>query len=222
MRPGLSEERKLWKRGYSGIAGIDEAGRGPFAGPVVAAAVVVYPKFQKSIISSFRGIADSKKLTPQKREYFFRSLCLHPGIEWGMGKTKEQEIDQVNIVEATKRAMQKAVRALQRKLRKNKIEVDYLLLDGNFLITSKKEQICVMRGDEKIFSCALASIVAKVQRDRMMRQYHHQYPANGFDRHKGYGTAFHREMIRKYGLCPIHRRSFAVLGDSLRLRRSYA
>ena len=204
----LTHERKLWKKGYGGIVGIDEVGRGPFAGPVLAVAVIVHPESYRKVAVALRGLADSKKLSQRKREYFFQTAFEHPGIEWGIGKSSEKEIDKMNILESTKRAMEKAVATLKRKLGKKKI--DYLLLDGNFLIRSLIEQESMVRGDEKIFSCALASVVAKVTRDRMMVKYHLKYPQYGFDRNKGYGTVFHRLMIKKHGLCPIHRRSFRI------------
>ena len=201
----LTYEQRLWKKGYQGIVGIDEAGRGPYAGPVVAAALTVYPEYQRKVITAFRGLADSKKLSEQKREYFFQLAIAHPGIVWGVGKSSEKEIDRINILEGTKRAMEKAVRSL-----KKRNSVDYLLLDGNFSIRSMLQQESVVRGDEKIFSCALASVIAKVTRDRIMVKYHEEYPAYGFNTNKGYGTAFHRLVIKKHGLCPIHRRSFRI------------
>lgn len=201
----LTQEQRLWKKGYKGVVGIDEVGRGPFAGPVVAAALMVYPKYQRKIVTVFKGLADSKKLSEQKREYFFQLAFEHPGIAWGIGKSSEKEIDKINILEGTKRAMEKAVGALKKKK-----SVDYLLLDGNFSIRSTLWQKSVIRGDEKIFSCALASVIAKVTRDRIMVKYHEKYPEYGFNTNKGYGTTFHRLVIKKYGLCPIHRRSFRI------------
>jgi len=204
----LTYERKLWKKGYRQVAALDEVGRGPFAGPVVAAALVVYPQYQRKIATVFRGLADSKKLSRQKREYFFQIALNHPGIEWGIGKSSEKEVDKLNILESTKKAMQKAIFSLKRKLGKKII--DYLVLDGNFLIRSSIAQESMIRADEKIFSCALASIIAKVTRDNMMAKYHVEYPLYGFDRNKGYGTKFHQLMIKKHGFCPLHRRSFNI------------
>ncbi|MCP6726597.1 MAG: ribonuclease HII [Patescibacteria group bacterium] len=201
----LTKELRLWKKGYTGVVGIDEVGRGPFAGPVVAVALMVYPESKKKIATAFRGLADSKKLSERKREYFFKLAFEHSGIEWGIGKSSEKKIDKMNILESTKRAMEKAVVALNKKKK-----IDYLLLDGNFSIVSTLQQESVIRGDEKIFSCALASVIAKVTRDKMMVKYHQHYPKYRFDRNKGYGTAFHRLVIKKHGLCPIHRKSFRI------------
>ena len=199
----FTQERKLWKKGYTRVVGIDEVGRGPFAGPVVAAAVMIYPEQQRRVVAAFRGLADSKKLSEKKREYFFALAIEHTGIVWRVGKSSEKQIDNINILEGTKRSMEKAVRSLEKE-----IPVDYILLDGNFPIISSVEQQSIIKGDESIFSCALASVIAKVTRDRLMRKYHEKYPKYGFDMHKGYGTVFHRLMIKKHGLCPIHRRSF--------------
>lgn len=216
--PHLKEEKKLWSSGYKAVAGLDEAGRGPLAGPVVAGAIVIIKRKAKSetfvpslgrgkrktktqSLKCLAGVKDSKKLTVIQREKFFKILTNHPQIKWGIGKVSEKIIDKINILEATKLAMVKAVKDLG-------FRADYLILDGNFRIDSPIPQISIIRGDEKVFSCAAASIIAKVYRDRLMQKYHKKYPRYGFSRHKGYPTKAHKAAIKKYGFCPIHRRTF--------------
>jgi len=179
------------------IAGIDEAGRGPLAGPVTAAAIVAPALNIKA--------TDSKKMTPRAREEVFEFLKLHPEVEWGIGRVSEKVIDRINILEATKLAMRRAVVNLEKKL---SYPVDFLLIDGNFGIGTNKPQKSIIKGDEKIFLISLASIVAKVTRDRGMKRYHKQYPEYEFACHKGYGTKVHYEMLVKHGPCKIHRKTF--------------
>lgn len=198
--PSLNEEKKLWKNGFKRVACLDEAGRGPLAGPVTAAVVVIKPgsRFQ---VSGFRNIKDSKKLTPERRERFYRLLIKNPAIEWGIGKVSEKVIDKINILEATKLAMKKAIAKLKKK-------PDFLILDGNFKLDLPILQKSIIKADEKVFSCAAASILAKVSRDRIMQKYHLKYPRYRFDQHKGYPTKLHRRLLKKYGRCKIHRKSF--------------
>ncbi len=216
--------------------GLDEVGRGPLAGPVVAAAVVFcHPALdagsrKKNWIPAFAGmtkktIRDSKKLSTTQRERWYEILTNHAYIKWGIGQVSETIIDKVNIFEATKLAMKKAIANLKKRncrasdgrhmydregtLEKN--EIDFLLIDGNFVLDDLAiNQKAVIRGDEKILSCAAASIIAKVTRDRLMQKYHKKFPRYGFDQHKGYGTIKHFRAIKKYGPCPIHRRTFAT------------
>jgi len=204
-RPTLQEEKKLWKKGYKRVAGLDEAGRGPLAGPVVAGAVMIRRSdCQRCDLlrrSHLKDIKDSKKLSAKKREEFYKILTKHPAIKWGIGKVSERVIDRINILEATKLAMVRAFEKLKRK-------PDFLILDGNFKINSEIPQKSIVKGDEKVFSCSCASIIAKVTRDRIMKRYHKKYPQYGFDRHKGYPTKHHRQMLKKYGPCKIHRKTF--------------
>lgn len=183
------------------MVGIDEAGRGPLAGPVVAAATCVTAAKTKKLL---KGIKDSKKLTSKKREEIFQILKENSDVEWGTGRVSEKVIDRINILEATKLAMKRAVRGLEKKCS----SVDFLIIDGNFGINSAIPQKSIIKADEKVFSCAAASIIAKVSRDRMMLRYHKKYPCYCFDRHKGYPTKFHRKMLKKHGPCEIHRKSF--------------
>lgn len=195
----LRKEKHLWKKGYKYVAGLDEAGRGPLAGPVVAAAVIISAKLQFKTKSLLKEVRDSKKLSPKKREMLYKLLTKEPNIEWGIGRVSENMIDKINILEATKLAMKKAV---------NNLKTDYLVLDGNFKIDLDIPQKPIRKGDSKIFSIAAASIIAKVTRDRIMKRYHKKYPKYGFDKHKGYATKFHRQVLRKHGPCKIHRMSF--------------
>ena len=211
--PNFNEEKKLWKRGYKKVVGLDEVGRGSLAAPVAAVAVFVEPKTKNHLFKKFKGIKDSKKLSFKKREMFCKMIINHPQIKWGIGRVSETTIDKINILEATKLAMKKAVQNLEKKLKEKqkKGPVDFLLIDGTFGINLDISQKSIIKADEKVFSCTAASIVAKVARDRMMKRYHKKYPQYGFDRHRGYGTKLHREMIKKYGPCKIHRKTFHMV-----------
>jgi len=205
--PNLKEEKKLWRKGYKRVAGLDESGRGPLAGPVIAAAMRIKPRLN----SKFKHLQlkDSKKLTPKKREEFYKFLIKNPAIEWGIGRVSEKVIDKINILEATKLAMKKAFKNLNCKLQiANCRKVAFLILDGNFKLDLPIPQKSIIKADEKVFSCAAASVIAKVTRDRIMKRYHKKYPRYGFDKHKGYPTRLHRRMLKKYGPCKIHRKSF--------------
>ena len=226
--PNFNEEKKLWKKGYKCVVGLDEAGRGPLAGPVVAAAVLFnnfqFPIFNfRSIFNEpiLKQIKDSKQLTSIQREKIYNYFKKNPDIKWGVGIVSEKVIDKINILEATKLAMEKALASLRarhsgrgnlnsRLLRRFTPRNDewFLLIDGNFEINSIVRQKSVVKGDQKVFSCALASIFAKVTRDKIMEKEDKKYPNYGFAKHKGYGTAFHFKMIKKHGPCKIHRKSF--------------
>ena len=194
LKEMLKIEDSLYSEGYEYICGIDEAGRGPLCGPVVAAAVIL-PK-DKYI----EGVNDSKKLSPKKREKLYDDIKKE-AISVGIGIMDVDIIEEINILNATKLAMIKAVKDL-------KIKPDYLLIDGNQLIDIDIEKQTVVSGDAKSESIAAASIIAKVTRDRMLINFDKLYPEYGFAKHKGYGTKIHIEAIKKYGLTPIHRKSF--------------
>jgi len=194
----LNEEQKLFNHGYKWVAGIDEAGRGPLAGPVVAACVVCQPDFK--IKDKLTIIKDSKKLTAKKREELFDVIKEH--FEIGIGICDHQTIDKINILQAAFLSMKKAIGALKQK-------PDFIMLDGKFKIPNCSfRQQAIIRGDELIFSIAAASIIAKVTRDRIMLKMHEIYPDYGFNQHKGYGTKLHLERLQKHGPCSIHRMSF--------------
>jgi ribonuclease HII len=187
-------EKALKQEGYTAIAGIDEAGRGPLAGPVVSAAVILPPDFDGE------GVNDSKKLTQRQRERLFERIYQEARAV-GIGIVDALEIDRINILQAARRCMAMAVTNLVP-------QPDYLLIDGNFDIPSGIPQESIVKGDSRSISIAAASIVAKVSRDHLMQRYHDDYPQFGFDRHKGYPTKAHKAAIAAHGPCWIHRRSF--------------
>ena len=193
-----SFERKARGCGYRIIAGIDEAGRGPLAGPVVAAAVILPPGYEHP------EITDSKKLSPRQRERLY-GIIERDAVSIGIGVVEAPVIDAVNILQATLLAMKDAVLELSPS-------PDYLLIDGLNRIDLAIHQETIIRGDSRSLSVASASIVAKVSRDRLMEMYHRQFPQYNFLRNKGYGTREHREAILKFGRSKIHRRSFRVAG----------
>lgn len=190
----LEIEHLIWQENIQFIAGIDEAGRGPLAGPVAAGAVIFKPH------DYIEFVKDSKKLSAKQRDELFE-LIIEKALTYGVGIVDNTEIDRINIRQATFKAMRMAIGSLSQN-------PQYLLIDGEELPDKLYRQEAVIDGDDRCFTIAAASILAKVTRDRLMLEYHQQYPQYGFDRHKGYGTQFHREMIKKYGPCPIHRRSF--------------
>ena len=187
-------EKNATQQGCKDIAGIDEAGRGPLAGPVVSAAVILPMSFQNP------DITDSKKLSPAKRERLF-NLIYDMAVAIGIGIVDAVEIDRINILQASLLSMAIAVENLDP-------QPDHLLIDGNFPIPSELSQQPIPKGDSLSISIAAASIIAKVSRDRLMQSYHHYYPQFDFPKHKGYPTKAHRNAIRKFGFSPIHRRSF--------------
>jgi len=193
-----SFERSAGRRGYRVIAGIDEAGRGPLAGPVVAAAVLLPSGYEHP------GINDSKKLSAKKRESLYEVIQTD-AIAIGVGVSEVRVIDSLNILRATLLAMKEAVCGLG-------VRPDYLLIDGLNGIELDIPQEPIVHGDSLSISIAAASIIAKVSRDRLMEMYHRQFPGYNFRKNKGYGTREHREAIVKYGRCKIHRRSFHVAG----------
>lgn len=198
--PNLKEEKKLWQKGFKNVVGIDEAGRGPLAGPVVAAAFILKTRNKKLV----GDIKDSKTLSSKKREELYKFLKKSPDVEFSVAKVSEKIIDKINILEATKLAMKKAVEKLKSK-------PNYLILDGKTKINIKISQKTIIKGDNKVFSCACASIIAKVTRDNLMQKMHEKYPKYGFDKHKGYGTSYHKKTLKIYGPCKIHRKTFRPL-----------
>ncbi|MBQ6992186.1 MAG: ribonuclease HII [Clostridia bacterium] len=188
-------ENKLYMEGLNYIAGIDEAGRGPLAGPVVVASVIL-PKD-----SLIEGINDSKKISESKREKIYENI-IEEAISYGVGIVWQDEIDEINILNATKKALTDAIN--QMKVKPDRILVDAL----DKIDTNGIPYTSVIKGDAKMYSIGAASIIAKVTRDRIMREYDEVYPEYGFAGHKGYGTAKHIEAIKNLGICPLHRKSF--------------
>ena len=193
-------EAELHKAGYRYIAGVDEAGRGPLAGPVVAAAVVLPENFDVP------GVDDSKKLPEKRREKLY-DIILENVVAYGIGMADHKTIDEINILKATKLAMKRAVEACEEMLGE-RAKLDLVLLDAVTIEEMHIPQKAVVKGDSKVLSIAAASIVAKVTRDRMMAEYAKEYPRYAFESNKGYGTAAHYAGIREHGMCPIHRRTF--------------
>ena len=193
--PGYDIERQYWSRDQL-VAGIDEAGRGCIAGPVVAAAVVLK---DDSLLSA--GIDDSKKLSESKRDSLFE-LITSEALCWSVGIIDNEKVDEINILNATFSAMHLAIDSLD-------TAPVHLLIDGNRFKSTKKNFTTIVGGDAKVLSIAAASIVAKVTRDQLMKySAHGEFPVYGFNKHKGYGTKLHYEMIAKHGICRIHRQSF--------------
>lgn len=194
-------EKEYTLKGYSVICGVDEAGRGPLAGPVYAAAVILPPDCE------IEGLNDSKKLSEKKREQLFDVVC-EKALAYSVGIATEKEIDEINILQATFLAMKRAVESLE-------IKPDLALIDGNQKPKTGVDEITVVKGDAKSMSIAAASIIAKVSRDRFMLEMDKKYPEYEFSKHKGYGTKLHYEKIREFGVCDIHRRSFLkkIIGE---------
>lgn len=195
-------EHLAHENGFEIVCGIDEAGRGPLAGPVFAAAVIL-PEGLEDL-----GINDSKKISEKKREALFDVIC-EKAISYGIASASEQEIDEINILNAAFLAMKRAVEQLS-------IKPDLALVDGNREPHTGIKEYTIVKGDSKSISIAAASILAKVSRDRYMQKLDEEYPQYMFKKHKGYPTALHYELIRKYGISPVHRRSFLkkIIGES--------
>jgi ribonuclease HII len=189
-------ERRLFEQGARCVAGIDEVGRGPLAGPVVAAAVILPKNFTHDSLN------DSKQLKPDLREQIYGELIHRKDVFWSVGIVDHEDIDRHNIALATYMAMKSAVQGLSQT-------PDFLLIDGHSVpLFSHLRQLALVKGDSKSFSIAAASVIAKVTRDRLMLEYHQTYPQYNFQKHKGYGTREHLDALSKYGPCPIHRKSF--------------
>jgi len=202
--PDFAIENKHQREGCSPIAGIDEAGRGPLAGPVVAAAVILPNGFQ------CEGLNDSKKLTPARREKIFGILtAADSGVIWSISKIEPFEIDSINILRATHKAMVRAATSLE-------TQPAMSLIDGLPIKGFPYPYCAVVKGDSLSMSIAAASILAKVHRDRIMMEYAKTYPQYKFDRHKGYGTRVHLDALSIHGPCEIHRRSFAPVAQAAR------
>ncbi len=195
MKCSMRHEKVLHAAGFSKIAGIDEAGRGPLAGPVVAAAVILPPKFRHRVLN------DSKQLSAKVREELYAELTVRADISWSVAMCDHEEIDRINILRATHEAMRRAVATLA-------AAADHALIDGLPVRPFPLPSTALVDGDALSLSIAAASIVAKVSRDRHMHEMETKYPEYGFAQHKGYGTRLHLERLEKHGPCPIHRRTF--------------
>ena len=206
MLPRLDEERVLWQRGLTAVAGVDEVGMGPLAGPVVAAAVVLPPDLtcEGGLPATFpQGVRDSKTLTLKARERLAVEVR-NVAVGIGIGVVEVEEIDQINIYQAGMKAMRLALAKLS-------VTPEHVLIDGRSLKELSCPQTTFIKGDRDVYSIAAASIIAKVYRDTLMMRLDKQYPEYGFARHMGYGTPAHRDAIRRLGPSPVHRRSFRLL-----------
>ena len=201
MACDLSRERALRARGFFLIAGVDEAGRGPLAGPVVAAAVILPDGF------TLEGLTDSKKISAARREKFYTALTTTAEILWAVASADVEEIDRLNILRATHLAMARALGGLPQK-------PDHALVDGLPVHGLPVPQTALVGGDTLSLSIAAASIIAKVTRDRLMVGLDEHYPQYGFARHKGYGVRDHLEALRQHGPCPVHRRTFQPVAQT--------
>jgi ribonuclease HII len=202
MKCSLRHERELRARGFARIAGIDEAGRGPLAGPVVAAAVILPEKFRH------RTLTDSKQLSAPRREEIYAEIVAHGEIVWAVSIVEVEEIDRINILRAAHQAMRRAVAALT-------VPPDHALIDGLPVKPFPIEHTALVGGDARSFSIAAASVVAKVTRDRIMVAMDAQHPGYEFAQHKGYGTELHLARLRTHGPCPIHRKTFLPVRQAL-------
>jgi len=194
-------ETRLQARGLRPVAGVDEAGRGPLAGPVVACAVILPDDF------ALPGLDDSKKLSAIQRERCFGALTAHAAVVYAVGICEAAEVDQLNILRATHEAMRRALAGLA-------LPAGHALVDGRPVPGLPVEHTALVGGDGLSVSIAAASVIAKVTRDRLMREWDSRYPQYGFSRHKGYGTAEHLARLAEHGPCPIHRRSFAPVSQT--------
>ncbi|MFN7036318.1 MAG: ribonuclease HII [Bellilinea sp.] len=205
--PNLQVERTLWKSGCLLVAGLDEAGRGAWAGPVFAAMVVLPAGYEGQ--SVLHGVRDSKQMTPLQRERWVEKIKQAAAC-WGIGEASNEEIDRYGIVPATRLAMQRALQA-------GGITPSHLLIDALRLPMLDIPQTALIRGDQQSLSIAAASVLAKTARDAWMRAQEERYPGYGFAAHKGYGTARHRAALEQLGACPLHRRSFAPVKKSFNI-----
>ena len=205
-RPDRFEfERPLWESGLTRVAGVDEAGRGPLAGPVVAAAVIL-PRawLREGLPPSLDGLNDSKQLTAARREAFFTALTTRGEVRFAIARVEAETVDRINILQATHRAMNDALARLRPP-------PEHALVDGLRVKSLRFPHTPLVKGDARSYSIAAASVLAKVTRDRLMLEYDREFPAYGFAEHKGYGTPRHLAAMAAHGPCVIHRRSFAPL-----------
>ena len=222
--PDFKKEKNLSRKGYTIVIGIDEAGRGPLAGPVTAAAVALGSAKFRIQKSEIRNLRDSKKLTSKRREEFYEILTHHPRIKWAAASVGPKEIDRIDIAKATNLAGKRAFKKLISKIKSAKVPQRplwnfsrgnsrnrskiFVLLDGSLFFKSEFPRETIVKGDEKIWSIAAASVIAKVTRDRKMRRLAKKFPAYGLEIHKGYGTRLHYQKLKKCGPSEIHRKSF--------------
>ncbi len=204
--PDAKLEEKLWQKGFRYVLGVDEAGRGPLAGPVVVGAVLI--ENTKQVVENVR---DSKKMTKKQRKKAFVEIQ-EKSTAFGIGIVDAKEIDRVGIKEAVKEAMILAVSEVEKKIKK---KVDYIISDGAVYLLDDHKMMSISRGDLNHYSIAAASVLAKVTRDMIMEEYSKKYPNYGFEKHMGYGTKMHLDAISKHGICDIHRKSYEPIKITL-------
>lgn len=204
--PDTKLEEKLWQKGFRYVLGVDEAGRGPLAGPVVVGAVLI--ENPKQVVENVR---DSKKMTKKQRKKAFVEIQ-EKSTAFGIGIVDAKEIDRVGIKEAVKEAMILAVSEVEKKIKK---KVDYIISDGAVYLLDDHKMMSISRGDLNHYSIAAASVLAKVTRDMIMEEYSKKYPNYGFEKHMGYGTKMHLDAISKHGICDIHRKSYEPIKITL-------
>lgn len=204
----VRHEETLQRKGFSFICGVDEVGRGPYAGPLVACAVIIEQNDYKVAKLKKMGVRDSKKLDESMREKFFEILIADSEIHYSVGWVKSKEIDKLGMAEANNLVLKRAIRGL-------KVKPDYVLSDGFNIKKLGGKQERVIKGDQKILTIAAASIIAKVFRDRYMVDLGKKFPHYGFEKHKGYGTKEHQLALKKFGVCPEHRKSFKPIKELL-------
>ena len=216
-RPGIARfafEKKLWKTGIVRVAGVDEAGRGPLAGPVVAAAVIFPQQWsERRLPRILWGLNDSKQLIAEEREKFFSALMSLSEIQLGIARVESARVDEINILQATYCAMNEALAKLSPP-------PEHVLMDGTRAPRMRWPYTPIIKGDSRSYSIAAASILAKVTRDRLMTEHHRQWPMYGFAAHKGYSTPEHLAALAQHGPCPIHRRSFAPVSSAVPMSRN--
>lgn len=206
--PHKTLERNLFSQGYKKIIAVDEVGMGPLAGPVVVCAVQFTKKFFQKRHKNLHWLRDSKLLSSRQRGNFVIQLLKEKNFKYKIGYCFPKTIDRVNIYQAARLAMRRAIK----KLSENKKDGIFILVDGKYKIQGLNlNQLPIVKGDRKVFSIACASLIAKVFRDKMMARYSKRFPDYGFEKHKGYGTKFHRVMLVKHGRSPIHRNSFKLI-----------
>lgn len=208
--PDLAFEQCLWQQQILKIAGLDEAGRGAWAGPVVAGAVILPPV--PEVLQSLKGVRDSKELTPERRNEL-APVIQKTALAWATGECSAAEIDEIGILPATRLAMQRALAAVEQR-------AEHLLIDALFLPDEDCPQTALIKGDQRSLSIAAASILAKTYRDAWMTDREMDYPEYGFSRHKGYGTALHQQRLQEYGPCAIHRKSYAPIQEIILTARN--
>jgi len=201
MEPDLRLEKRLWRQGYQRVVGIDEVGRGALAGPVTVVGVLLQPGLER-IPQELKGVRDSKKLSARQREAIYLPLTRADYLSWAAASSSAGVVDKAGIVKAIEQAIKQVVRKLS--------PVDFLILDGRLSLSWPLEQYSSEKADQKIFSVAAASIIAKVRRDRWMVHYHSLYPRYNFQQHKGYGTREHCQALAALGFSPVHRKTFQV------------